>query len=80
MMANGPLGEERDSAHWKQVSARILRIAPWVIFGPITGFLTNRAFRCLERGEPGLAWLYLALNVSILIALPTLTAMIAASI
>jgi hypothetical protein len=80
MPADGPPGDGRNPARWKQVSRHILRIAPWVIFGPITGFLSNRALRCLERGETALAWLYLALNVSILIALPTLTALIAASI
>lgn len=54
-----------------------LRVAPWVVFGPITGLLSERAFRCYTRGERVLAGLYVALNISILIAIPSLTVALA---
>lgn len=68
----------RESFDWKRFGVRALRIAPWVAFGPITGFLTERAIRCNARGERVLAGLYVLLNIAILLALPTLTAAIAA--
>lgn len=68
----------RDGFDWKHWGLRALRVAPWVAFGPITGFLTERALRCNARGERVLAALYVVLNISILLALPTLTAAIAA--
>lgn len=56
---------------------RALRIAPWLVFGPITGFMSERAIACFRNREPALGALYVLANVSILIALPTLTALIA---
>jgi len=63
---------------WKRNALRLLRISPWITFGPITGILTERAIRCHGRGERVLAGLYVVLNVSILIALPVVTASLAA--
>jgi hypothetical protein len=68
-------GEDFD---WKRAAFQLLRIAPWIAFGPITGFLTERAIRCNARGERVLAGMYVVLNVAILIALPTVTATLAA--
>ena len=63
---------------WKVSLFWLLRIAPWVVFGPITGFMSERALRCWRRDEFFLAGLYVVLNISILIAIPTLTAILAA--
>lgn len=57
-----------------------LRVAPWVVFGPITGFMCERALRSYRKGHPILAGLYITLNVLTLIAIPTLTAYIGARI
>jgi hypothetical protein len=65
---------------WRRNAMRLLRIAPWIAFGPITGILTERAIRCNARGERVLAGLYVILNVAILVTLPLLTASIAARI
>lgn len=54
-----------------------LRAAPWLVFGPITGVLSERALRCYRQGDRVLAILYVILNVSILIAIPSLTAALA---
>lgn len=48
---------------------RILRIVPWVAFGPITGFMSNRAVSCFCKREPILGSLYIVANISILAAL-----------
>jgi hypothetical protein len=57
-----------------------LRVAPWVMFGPITGFMTERAVRCYRDGHTILAGLYVTLNVMTLVAIPTLTAYVGAHI
>jgi len=54
-----------------------LRVAPWLVFGPITGVLSERALRCYHDGDRVLAVLYVILNVSILVAIPSLTAALA---
>ncbi len=56
---------------------RAIKWAPWIIFGPITGLLTNRAATCFRRQERVLGWLYIVLNLSILVALPLVTAKLA---
>jgi hypothetical protein len=63
---------------WRRNALRLLRISPWVTFGPITGILTERAIRCYARGDRVLAGMYVVLNVAILLALPTVTAALAA--
>jgi hypothetical protein len=67
-----------EGVDWKRASFRVLRVAPWIAFGPITGVLTERAIACNARGERVLAGMYVILNISILIALPTVTAGLAA--
>jgi hypothetical protein len=50
----------------KSVGLRTLkRLAPWLLLGPITGFLAEGVYRNIRRGEEKLAWLYaIALGVS----------------
>jgi hypothetical protein len=62
---------------WRATPRQALRVAPWLVFGPITGFLCNRAVACFERKEPVLAWLYIVLNAGILLDIPLLTARLA---
>lgn len=57
---------------------RVLRWAPWVVFGPITGFLMERAVACFRRSNWFLGWSYIVLNVGILLAIPLATATLAA--
>jgi hypothetical protein len=57
-----------------------LRVAPWLVFGPITGALSERALRCYRNGDRVLAVLYVVLNVSILVAIPALTAALAVKV
>lgn len=54
-----------------------LRIAPWVIFGPITGFFVDRASRAVARGDWAVAALLLCANVAAVGSLPVLTMLIA---
>lgn len=54
-----------------------LRVAPWLVFGPITGVLSERALHCYRQGDRVLAVLYVILNISILVAIPSLTAALA---
>jgi hypothetical protein len=54
-----------------------LKVAPWIILGPISGLMTNRAIRCYQNGDRVLAGLYVAANVTVLIAIPALTAWLA---
>jgi hypothetical protein len=54
-----------------------LRATPWLVFGPITGVLSERALHCYRHGDRMLAGLYVVLNITILLAIPTLTAALA---
>ena len=60
-------------AVWVQRLLCALRVAPWLVFGPITGFFSERALACFRRREPFLGGLYIVLNVAILLAIPLLT-------
>ena len=60
------------------IAMRILRLAPWVVFGPITGFFSEHAARALSRRAPWLALSYVLLNVAVLLAIPAVTAILAA--
>jgi len=60
-------------AVWAQRLFCALRVAPWLVFGPITGFFSERALACFRRREPVLGGLYILLNVAILLAIPLLT-------
>jgi hypothetical protein len=63
-----------------KILAMAARVGPWVIFGPITGLMSEAAIRCFRQGKWGLGFLWLALNLSILVALPLTTALLAARI
>jgi hypothetical protein len=54
------------------------RLAPWLIFGPITGVLSEAALASFRRGQKPLGVAYIALNIVILVALPLTTALLAA--
>jgi hypothetical protein len=57
-----------------------LRVAPWLAFGPITGVMSERAIHCYRNGERVLAGLYVLANISVLVTIPLLTAMLATQI
>jgi hypothetical protein len=54
-----------------------LRVAPWLVFGPITGLMSERAIRCYKNGDRVLAGLYILANISILLLIPALTVLLA---
>jgi hypothetical protein len=70
-----------DQARDRRTAVRLglwgLRIAPWVVFGPITGLMSERAIQCHRNGDRLLACLYIMANISVLIALPALTVFLA---
>ena len=57
---------------------RVLKWTPWVVFGPITGFLLDRAVICFRRNDWLLGVAYVVLNVGILLLIPLATAKLAA--
>jgi hypothetical protein len=63
---------------WRQALFLMLRAAPWVVFGPITGFMGERALHCFRNQAPVLGALYIVANISILLGIPTITAVLAA--
>jgi hypothetical protein len=42
----------------EQSMSTFIRIAPWLILGPITGLLAEGIYRNIKRSNPGLASLY----------------------
>jgi hypothetical protein len=64
----------------RSISFAAARIAPWVIFGPITGIMSEAALAAFRRGRPVLAGVYVALNVAILLGMPLATAMLMAGV
>ncbi|MDP3855084.1 hypothetical protein [Phenylobacterium sp.] len=62
----------------KRAGIILLRLSPWVVFGPITGVLSEMALRAYRKQKPIVAGLYVVLNIGILVAIPTLTAFLAA--
>jgi hypothetical protein len=67
-------------AKWAQRLICALRVAPWVVFGPITGFMCERALASFRRREPVLGAFYVVLNVAILLAIPAVTAKLASGL
>lgn len=79
---------------WERIKARIawkrptpagacfvaLRIAPWVAFGPITGVMSERAIHWYRKGDKVLAGLYVLANITVLVSIPALTALLATRI
>jgi hypothetical protein len=47
------------------------------MFGPITGLMSERAIRCYRNGDRVLAGLYMIANVSVLVGIASLTAILA---
>lgn len=56
-----------------------VRIAPWVIFGPITGVMSEAAIAAYKNRRPVLAGFYVMLNVGILASMPLATAALIAA-
>jgi hypothetical protein len=56
---------------------RVLKWLPWVVFGPITGFLLDRAVVCFRRNDWLLGVGYVVLNLGILLIIPLATAKLA---
>ena len=54
-----------------------LRACPWIVFGPITGLMSEAAALSFRKGRPWLGLFYVALNVGVLVGLPLITAVIA---
>lgn len=55
-----------------------LRLAPWVVMGPITGVMSEAAIAAFRKRRPVLGVMYVVLNIGILAAMPALTAAILA--
>ena len=60
----------------RTLSFGALRVAPWVVFGPITGLMSEAAIAAYRKGHRVRAGLYVVLNVGILAAMPMLTALL----
>ena len=77
------MGEPRDagptprSEGATRVCTMALRVAPWLVFGPITGLMSERAIRCYQNGDRVLAGLYVVANLTVLLAIPALTVWLA---
>lgn len=56
-----------------------LRLAPWLVFGPITGLMSEAAIAAYRKGHRMRAGFYVAANIGILISMPALTALIVAN-
>jgi hypothetical protein len=63
----------------RTLSFGALRVAPWVVFGPITGVMSEAAIAAYRKGHRVRAGLYVAANIGILVSMPVLTAMIIAN-
>ena len=57
--------------------SRVVKWLPWVVFGPITGFLLDRAVVCFRRNDWLLGVGYVVLNLGILLVIPLATAKLA---
>jgi hypothetical protein len=68
----------RPAASVRSVSLVALRVAPWVVFGPITGVMSEAAIAAFKNRRPVLGGLCVLCNIGILVAIPTLTAAILA--
>ncbi|CAN7420234.1 hypothetical protein LJR219_002688 [Phenylobacterium sp. LjRoot219] len=58
----------------RRLSLGALRIAPWIVFGPITGVMSEAAIAAFRKRRPLLGWLVVLANVAILAGMPLLTA------
>lgn len=60
----------------RTLSFGALRVAPWVVFGPITGLMSEAAIAAYRKGQRVRAGVYVVLNLGILAAMPMLTALL----
>jgi hypothetical protein len=56
-----------------------VRLAPWIVFGPITGVMSEAAIAAYKNQRPVLAGLYVVLNLGILAGMPLATAALMAA-
>ena len=63
----------------RTLSFGALRVAPWVVFGPITGLMSEAAIAAYRKGRIMRAGFYVAANIGILVSMPLLTALIVAN-
>jgi hypothetical protein len=68
----------RPAVSVRSLSLGALRVAPWLVFGPITGVMSEAAIAAFKRRRPVLGGLFVLANIAILVAIPTLTAAILA--
>ena len=68
----------RPAVSVRSLSFSALRLAPWLVFGPITGVMSEAAIAAFRRRRPVLGGLWVLANIGILLAIPTLTAAILA--
>lgn len=54
-----------------------LRLSPWLVFGPITGLMSEAAVFHFRNGRRLVGALCIVLNVSVLVGMPLLTAYLA---
>lgn len=63
----------------RKLSFGALRVAPWVVFGPITGLMSEAAIAAYRKGQLMRAGFFVAANIGILVSMPVLTALIVAN-
>jgi hypothetical protein len=56
-----------------------LRLAPWLVFGPITGVMSEAAIAAYKNQRPVLAGFYVVANLGILAGMPLATAALMAA-
>jgi hypothetical protein len=57
-----------------------MRLAPWLIFGPITGLMSEWALRSFRRGQRVRAGAIVVLNILVLASIPLLTGIAASHV
>jgi hypothetical protein len=62
----------------RTISFAALRVAPWVVFGPITGVMSEAALGAFRKGRPVLGGIYILANLTILVSMPVATALLVA--
>lgn len=69
-----PVLARRPAPCVRALSLGLLRLAPWVVFGPITGVMSEAAVAAFRNRRPVLGGICVLLNVGVLVAMPALTA------
>ena len=73
-----PITSDQRASRIRKTTLTAARLAPWLVFGPITGLMSEAAIQCFRTGRRRTGALYIALNIAILLALPLATALLAA--